>query len=200
MDRKTINAELRKQFYPQLVAEGFARTGDIARRVLDGPVVHVVDVQHMPRRNVFQINLGAHLMRLGDVAGGAKVDIDAMRDYDCVWRGSIHSGFRNSSDAEFAYGRTPEEASESVAFLVSEWRRQADEFFGPLTDYPDGFHATAERMPEHPVHPGHMRTWARVAQLVGDDALARRIAEVALPEVPERATALRDDLQAILDR
>ncbi|GAB2550318.1 DUF4304 domain-containing protein [Leucobacter ruminantium] len=199
MDRKTINAELRRQFYPQLVAEGFTRAGDIARRALVGPVVHVVEVQHLPRRNVFQINLGAHLLALDELSGTTAVAADTVRDYDCAWRGSIFSGFRNSSDAEFAYGSTPEEASESVSFLVSEWRRQADVFFGPLSEYPGGFHRAAKRMPEHPVHPGHMRTWARVAQLVGDGALARRIAEVALPEVPERATALRDDLRAILD-
>ena len=37
-----------------------------------------------------------------------------------------------------------------------------------------------------------------VARLVGDDELARRIAEQALPDVPERATTLRAQLEALL--
>ena len=41
MDRKTVTAQLRSQFYPVLLAEGFSRKGDILRRELDGPVVHV---------------------------------------------------------------------------------------------------------------------------------------------------------------
>lgn len=198
MDRKTITSELRRQFFPLLTAAGFARTGDVLRRELDGPVVHVVEVQHRPRSAVFQIHLGAHLPALGGVAGGDAVPVVSMREYDCAWRGSIVSGFRNSSDAEFAYGRTDAEASESVAFLASEWQRQADAFFGSLSDFPAGFHEQARRSSDGDLHPAQLRTWARVALLVGDRALARRIVDVALPRVTERATALRADLERLL--
>lgn len=198
MDRKTVSRELREQFFPLLVAEGFTRKGDVLRRVLDGPVVHVVDVQHRPRNAVFQVNLGAHLPALGGVAGGDAVAHDAMRDWDCAWRGSIVTGFRNRSDSEFAYGRTAEEAAESVAFLVSEWERQSGAFFGPLSDYPAGFHEAARAAAADDAHhPAHLRTWARVALLVGDADLARGIAAAALPRVSERGTALREDLIAI---
>lgn len=197
MDRKTITSELRRQFFPLLTAAG-ARTGDVLRRELDGPVVHVVEVQHRPRSAVFQINLGAHLPALGGVAGGDAVPVASMREYDCAWRGSIISGFRNASDAEFAYGRTDAEASESVAFLVSEWERQSVAFFGPLSDFPAGFHEQARRSLDGDLHPAQLRTWARVALLVGDRGLARRIVDVALPRVPERATALRADLERLL--
>lgn len=195
MDRKTVNAELRRQFYPLLVEAGFVRKGDVARRTLDHGVVHVAEVQHLPRNNAIQVNVGVHLLALGD----SSIDSDGIREYDCAWRGSILAGFRNASDAAFAYGRSTEEASESIAFLASEWPRQSEAFFGPLSDYPEGFRAAAERSLSLGAHPAHARTWARVAVLLGDGELARRIAAEALPRVSERATSLRDDLQAIAE-
>ncbi len=198
MDRKTVGAQLRKQFFPLLVEAGFTRKGDVLHRELPGPVVHVVDVQHRPRSGVFQVNLGAHLLALGDVAGGTVPPTAQMRDYDCAWRGSIISGFRNSSDSEFAYGSTEDEAAESVAFLASEWQRQSSLFFDPLSSYPDGFHARAEQALDEDLHPAHLRVWANVAVIVGDSELSKRIAAAALPRVTERATALRDSLEALL--
>ncbi|WP_251447814.1 MULTISPECIES: hypothetical protein [unclassified Microbacterium] len=200
MDRKTVNAELRRQFVPLLTGAGFLWKSDVGRRILAGPVIHVVEVQHRPRAAVFQVNLGAHLPALGDVAGGESPADDALREYECAWRGSVVSGFRNASDAEFAYGGTAEEAAESVAFLASEWQRQSERFFGPLTAYPDGFHATARGALEKDLHPAHLLTWARVALLLEDSALAEALATQALPRVPERATSLRDELQRILTR
>lgn len=197
MDRTTINRHLRAQFWPMLTAAGFQRKGDIARRRFDGGVVHVVEIQHRPRSAVFQVNLGVHLLTLDQQTGTSAPDPDALREYDCAWRGSVIAGFRNAQDSEFAYGRTAEEASESVAFLASEWDRQAAAFFGPLTVFPEDFHARARAMITEAPHPAHMRTWARVALLLQDPELAREIARAALPRVAERATALRDDLAAL---
>ncbi|WP_217183750.1 DUF4304 domain-containing protein [Streptomyces sp. AC495_CC817] len=197
MDRKTVTAQLRTQFFPVLAAAGFSRSGDVLRRELAGPVVHVVEVQHRARSGVFQVNLGAHLPALGGVAGGATVAVERMREYDCAWRSSVLSGFRNASDSEFAYGATEEQASESVAFLLSEWERQGPAFFDPLADFPDGFRERARASVSTPLHPAHLLTWAKVADLLGEGDLRRDIVEAALPRVPERATALRDDLLAL---
>ncbi|WP_353111488.1 hypothetical protein [Microbacterium sp.] len=60
MDRKTVNAELRRRFYPLLVAADFVRRGDIARRTLDHGVVHAAEMQHLPRNDAIQVNLGVH--------------------------------------------------------------------------------------------------------------------------------------------
>ncbi|MFJ6533500.1 hypothetical protein [Microbacterium sp. NPDC091662] len=196
MDKQTTTALLRTDFYPVLKAQGFARTGDILRRV-DSPVVHVVEVVHQPRRGVFRVDLGVHLTLLGDVSHHA-IDPAKIRGADCAWRSSIIPGFRNDHDPDFVYGSTPEEASESVAFLVSEWDRQSSAFFGPLTRWPEDFHEAACAAVADPPHPAHLLTWARVAALVGDVDLAHRCAEVALPSVPERATGLRENLEAIL--
>ncbi|WP_182344208.1 hypothetical protein [Comamonas koreensis] len=199
MDRKTTTSELRAQFFPQLVAAGFVRQGDIARRVLDGGVVHVVEVQHRPRSAVFQVNLGAHLLALGDVAGGAMPAPPAMRDHDCAWRGSVIAGFRNAADAEFAYGTSAQEAAESVAFVVSEWQRQSQAFFAPFSAYPASFLAAARlAAQDKDMHPAHLLTWARVAVVLGEALLAQSIAQAALPRVTERATALRANLEGIL--
>ncbi|MGX1932351.1 DUF4304 domain-containing protein [Microbacterium resistens] len=199
MDRTTVNAHLRAQFFPLLAAEGFTRKGDVARRVLDGGVVHVVDLQHQPRRHLFQVNLGAHLLGLGGVAGAEAPEIERFRDHDCAWRGGIVSGFRNADDAEFAWGATDEEARESVAFLVSEWPRQSEAFFRPYAAYPDTFlDAACEALTTLP-HPATMLTWARVARMAGEDDLSRRLASAALPRVPERATSLRASLKRIAE-
>lgn len=197
MDRKTINAQLRAQFFPVLAAEGFSRTGDILRRELDGGVVHVVEIQHRPRSGVFQVGLGAHLVALGDVVGGEPVPVANMRDHDCAWRSSVLSGFRRGSDAEFAYGATAADASESVAFLVSEWPRQSTAFFGGLSDFPEGFLLRAQESVFEGLHPAHLLTWARVADILGEAELRGRIVAAALPRVSERATSLRANLLAL---
>lgn len=197
MDRKTITAQLRAQFFPVLVNEGFTRTGDVLRRELEGGVVHVVEIQHRPRSGVFQVGLGAHLAALGDVAGGAPVPVEKMRDHDCAWRSSVLSGFRRASDAEFAYGATAAEASESVAFAVSEWPRQSAAFFGGLSDFPEGFLRGAQASLSADLHPGHLLTWARVADVLGETELRGRIVAAALPKVSERATSLREHLLAL---
>ncbi|WP_312526166.1 DUF4304 domain-containing protein [Comamonas sp.] len=199
MDRQTTTSELRAQFFPLLLAEGFVRQGDIARRVLDGSVVHIVEIQHRPRSAVFQVNLGAHLLALGDVAGGTLPAPQTMRDHDCAWRGSVIAGFRNAKDAEFAYGASAQDAAESVAFLVSEWQRQSQAFFAPFSDYPASFLAAARQAAQdRERHPAHLLTWARVAALLGEAALAQSIAQATLPRVPERATSLRAKLEAVL--
>lgn len=202
MDKKTVNRELRKQFFPLLNGAGFTRQGDIARRVLPCGVVHVVELQHRTRSSVFQVNLGAHLMALGDVAGGEPPPPQEFRDFDCAWRGSVIAGFRNDSDAEFAYGSTDGEAAESVAFLASEWPRQSAAFFAPFTAFPNTFHdaARAAAVDAEQHHPAHLLTWARVACVLGDFTLGHSLAEAALPRVPERATSLRQNLLAILAR
>ncbi|EPX96714.1 MULTISPECIES: DUF4304 domain-containing protein [Ralstonia] len=202
MDKKAVSRELREQFFPCLTNAGFKRNGDIARRELPGGVVHVVEIQHRARGHVFQVKLGAHLLALGDIAGGELPAPQAFRDFDCAWRGSIISGFRNDSDAEFAYGATEQDATESVAFLVSEWPRQSDAFFAPFAAYPRTFHNAARAVAANAElhHPAHLLTWARVAHILGDSLLERCIAEVALPRVPERAVSLRENLQAIIER
>ena len=192
MNRATVTTELRRQFFPILRAAGFHRKGEVLFRELPGPVAQLVEVQHRPSSGVFRVNLGAHLPALD---GTAAVKL---RESGCAWRSSIVSGFRTKDDSDFAYGGTEADAAESVAFLVSEWDRQSAEFFRPLSDFPAGFHECARESLAEDLHPAHRLTWAKVARLVGDDELARRIAEQALPDVPERATTLRAQLEALL--
>lgn len=197
VDKQTTTALLREHFFPLLKAQGFARNGDVLRRA-DDPVVHVVEVVHQPRRGVFRIDVGVHLTLLGDISGHV-IDPTKIREADCAWRSSIIPGFRNNHDPDFVYGSTAEEAQESVSFLVSEWDRQSSAFFGRLATWPQDFHEAARAAVVDPPHPAHLLTWARVAALAGDLELARRCAEISLPSVPERATGLRADLEAIVN-
>ncbi|WP_435748689.1 DUF4304 domain-containing protein [Microbacterium sp. PMB16] len=196
MDKQTTTALLRTHFYPVLKDQGFVRSGNVLRRFAD-PVVHVVEVVHQPRRGAFRVDLGVHLTLLGDVSRHV-IDPTKIREPDCAWRSSIIPGFRNDHDPDFAYGTTASDAEESVSFLVSEWDRQSTAFFGRLTTWPGDFLDAARAAIETPPHPAHLLTWSRAAALAGDFELARRCAEVALPSVPERATALRADIEAIL--
>lgn len=198
MDRKTITREMRQQFFPLLVDDGFTRTKDTLRRVLPGPVVHVVQVRNFPARAQFRVDLGAHLPALDEREGTAPKALDTLRDIDCVWRGGIVTGFLSPTDTGMSYGTDEHGASEAVAFMASEWKRQSREFFGPLFDFPGGFHRQARRALVAPRHPYAMVLWADVARLVGDDDLSRRIAAAALPLVPDTASGLRARAEALL--
>ena len=97
MDKKFISLLLRNQFYPLLKAQGFTKKADVFWQV-DGEVIRIVDIQHFKKRHCFQINLGIHLIPLGEyVMGctGRRLEFEKMRDYDCAWRGSIISGLVN---------------------------------------------------------------------------------------------------------
>jgi len=195
MDRTTVTRLLRRDFWPVLRAEGFSRRGEVARRA-DGPVVHVVEVVHRPRAGVFRVDLGVHVTLLGDVSG-APVDPATLREPGCAWRAGIVPGLLDGTSTDLIYGSSEEDAAGTVAFLVAEWPRQSAAFFGPLTTWPGQFHDAARAATARGLHPAHLRTHARVAALVGDLRLAREIAQEALPHVPERARALRADLEAV---
>jgi hypothetical protein len=97
MDKKFISLLLRNQFYPLLKAQAFTKKADVFWQV-DGEVIRIVDIQHFKKRHCFQINLGIHLIPLGEyVMGctGRRLEFEKMRDYDCAWRGSIISGLVN---------------------------------------------------------------------------------------------------------
>jgi hypothetical protein len=211
MDKATVTGLLRKRFYPLLKQDGFVRQGDVARRV-SGPVVHVTEVAHSPRRGVFYVRLGAHVTTLGRWASGPTgkpLDASAVREATCAWRASVKTYLANDHSDDWPYCETTEQAVDMVEFLVCEWPRQSVEFFGPLSDWPAGFLALAAQAvddPEHfplpsgyAAHPAHRLTWALTAALAGDPELARRIALAALPSVPLGASDLRDKLALVAD-
>lgn len=130
MDKKFISKQLRTQFYPLLKAQGFTQKADVFWQV-DGEVIRIVDIQHFKKRHCFQINLGIHLISLGEYVMGCTgkgLEIEKMRDYDCAWRGSILSGLINDYDSDWSYTQSAQDAAQMVEFLVSEWDRQSQLF------------------------------------------------------------------------
>ena len=195
LPKKAVEALLERGFYPLLEAEGFQGEGGLFHRA-GGPVVHVVEVRHSPRRQVYQVAMGAHLLPLGEYAmdstGRPAKAPAALRCYDCAWQRNV---IVNDTSDGWAYGNTEEESAEIVGLLAREWPRQSEAFFGRLTRWPEDFYARAQAALSEPAHPIEMRLWARVAALAGDFELTRALAEKALPDVPEYA----DALQAMLE-
>ncbi len=201
MDKKFISKQLQNQFYPLLEAQGFIKKGSVFHQI-DGEIIRIVDIQHSVKRHCFQVNLGIHLIPLGEyVMGctGRNLNIEKMRDYDCAWRSSIISGFLNNQDSDWSYLSTEQDAIENVHFLVSEWDRQSQKFFSELSHWPEDFNHKAKSLCEHPIHPADMATWCAVAGIMGDLNLVKTLAEVALPTVPERATSLKQKLESFIE-
>ncbi|CAM9371859.1 DUF4304 domain-containing protein [Acinetobacter bereziniae] len=200
MDKKFISLLLRNQFYPLLKAQGFTKKADVFWQV-DGEVIRIVDIQHFKKRHCFQINLGIHLIPLGEyVMGctGRRLEFEKMRDYDCAWRGSIISGLVNDYDSDWSYTQSEQDAIQMVEFLVSEWDRQSQLFFGEMAQWPEDFIKKAIQAIKEPIHPSEMCTLCYVSGAAGDLELVKDLAEVALPSVPERATSLKARLEAFL--
>lgn len=198
MDRKTITRHMREQFFPLLVEEGFTRQRDTLRRILDGPVAHVVTVRHFPARKEFRVDLGAHLPALDEPLVMPATNLETITVDSCLWGERIVTGFLHPADTGMAYGTNEEEASEAVAFIASEWKHQSRAFFGPLSNYPEGFLRLARQALVGPHQPGWMVTAAHMARVVGDHDLSLRIAAAALPLIPDERSSLRDEAQMIL--
>ncbi|WP_287911605.1 DUF4304 domain-containing protein [Acinetobacter sp.] len=200
MDKKFISKHLRTQFYPLLKAQGFTQKADVFWQV-DGEVIRIVDIQHFKKRHCFQINLGIHLISLGEYVMGCTgkgLEIEKMHDYDCAWRGSILSGLINDYDSDWSYTQSAQDAAQMVEFLVSEWDRQSQLFFGEMAQWPEDFIKKATLAIQKPVHPSEMCTLCYVSGAAGNLELVKKLAEVALPYVPERATSLKARLESFI--
>lgn len=201
MDKKFISKQLQNQFYPILKAQGFIKKGNVFHQI-DGEIIRIIDIQHSIKRHCFQVNLGIHLIPLGEyVMGctGRNLNIEKMRDYDCAWRSSIIPGFLNDHDSDWSYTSTEQDAIENVHFLVSEWDRQSQNFFAELSHWPEDFIHKANDLCTHPIHPNEMATWCAVAGVIGDLILVKTLAKTALPSVPERATSLKQKLESFIE-
>lgn len=200
MDKKVISKLLQRQFYPILKAQGFIKKGDVFRQV-EGEVVRIIDIQHSIKRHCFQVNLGIHLIPLGEYVmrcTGKALDIEKMRDFDCAWRSSILPYLINDHDNDWSYTSNEQDANEMVQFLVSEWNRQSQNFFNELAHWPEDFLKKAHQACINPLHPAHMCTLCYVAGAAGDLQLVKRLAEIAIDTVPERATSLKERLASFI--
>ncbi|GAB7533244.1 hypothetical protein PS3A_56600 [Pseudomonas sp. 3A(2025)] len=195
MNRSEFFKLLAQKLYPVLRAEGFKGSGQTLRRI-DGPLIHVFNVQGSRGGEQCYLNLGAHLDFL-PAEGGLAVQPQKLEEAHCVFRGRIDS----PAGAAFgwAYGDSEEQAEETIAFIVSEWQRVGRAFFAQHAFYPQSYEALLLReVDADAIHARSALHLARIAAHLGQHERARSLVEIGLARAPERATILKAELAQVL--
>ena len=107
---------------------------------------------------------------------------------------------RTAAGAAFgwAYGPDAASAEENVAFIVSEWARQGHAFFADHDAYPASCERLLRQTDPDDIHPARTLNLARIALHLGDTQRAQAFVRSGLARAPERATSLKEKLQALL--
>jgi hypothetical protein len=195
MNRTTFLRLLEKKLFPVLKAEGFEGTGQTLRRI-DGPVIHVFNVQGASGGKACYLNLGAHLAFL-PTEGGGQVAPEAIEESHCVFRDRMDPPPGEAFG--WAYGTSKEQAEESVEFIVSEWSGPGRAFFAKHGNYPRSFEQMLRETEPNQIHARTALHLARIAVHLGDRERARVLVDAGLACAPERATSLKADLAKVLD-
>lgn len=196
MNRATFLKLLEKKLFPVLAAEGFVAQGQTLRRI-DGPLIHVFNVQGASGGKACYLNLGAHLDFL-PTEGGAPVAPQAIEESHCVFRDRMHPPPGEAFG--WAYGSSRQEAEESVEFIVSEWAGPGRAFFARHGSYPQSFETLLRDTDPQQIHARTALHLARIAVHLGDGERAQALVAAGLARAPERATALKADLEKLLQR
>lgn len=194
MNRTTFLKLLTQHLFPVLKAEGFQGSGQTLRRI-DGPVIHVFNVQGASGGKACYLNLGAHLDFLPP-EGGSPVAPDALEESHCVFRDRLDPP--PGAAFGWAYGTTREQAEENIAFIVSEWEGPGRAFFARHGSYPQGFAQMVRETDPNGIHARTALHLARIAVHLGDRARAQALVDAGLARAPERATALKAELAQVL--
>ncbi|UVH60842.1 DUF4304 domain-containing protein [Variovorax paradoxus] len=194
MNRSTFLKLLTQKLFPVLKAEGFGGAGQTLRRI-DGPLIHVFNVQGASGGKACYLNLGAHLDFL-PTEGGAQVAPDALEESHCVFRDRMEPP--PGAAFGWAYGVTKEQAEENVEFIVSEWAGPGRAFFARHGSYPQSFEQMLRETDPNQIHARTALHLARIAVHLGDRARAQALVDAGLARAPERATSLKADLAKVL--
>ena len=194
MNRATFLRLLEKKLFPVLEAEGFQGAGQTLRRI-DGPVIHVFNVQGASGGKACYLNLGAHLDFLPTEGGGQVAPRDVEESH-CVFRDRMHPPPGEAFG--WAYGASKEEAEESVEFIVSEWSGPGRDFFARHGTYPQRFEQMLRETDPNDIHARTALHLARIAVHLGDRNRAQALVDAGLARAPERATSLKADLAQVL--
>jgi len=194
MNRTVFLKLLAQKLHPVLKAEGFEGTGQTLRRI-DGPMIHVFNVQGASGGKKCYLNLGAHLDFL-PTEGGGSVAPDATEESHCVFRDRLEPPPAHGSD--WAYGQTKEEAEANVDLIVREWAGAGRAFFARYGSYPQSFEQLLREADPKQIHPRNGLHLARIAVHLGDRERARVLVDEALARAPERAASLKADLAEVL--
>ncbi|WP_163841275.1 DUF4304 domain-containing protein [Pseudoxanthomonas sacheonensis] len=196
MEHKAFLSRLTKRIYPILRADGFKGSGSTLRRI-NGPVIHVFNIQSVSSENCYYLNMAAHLAFLLD-EGGFEVVAEKIDAPACIFRGRIEPP--TGSATGWGYGTNESEVDETIGFIVSEWESVGRSFFQRYAEYPSSFvKLIADTRPED-INARNALHLARIALELGDSARAFEMASAGLSGCPERAITLKTDLNTILQR
>jgi hypothetical protein len=194
MNRDYYFREVCAKLYPILRAEGFRGSGATLRRI-QLPVIHVFNFQASSGGECCYINLGCHLNFL-PTEGGGVCDPKKIAESSCAFRERVDPPA--GSAFGWQYGASESAAKDSVAALVEYWRCYGRPFFERHTKFPDDFMVLVEKAVVNQPHPIDGLKFARLALRLDRSDLALALASQAVPHVPERATDLRDELDAFI--
>ncbi len=194
MNRTTFLKLLGQKLFPVLRAQGFQGSGQTLRRI-DGPVIHLFNVQGASGGKACYLNLGAHLAFL-PTEGGGTVAPDALEESHCVFRDRMEPP--PGAAFGWAYGATKEQAEENVEFIVSEWEGPGRAFFARYGQYPQSFEQLLRETDPAQTHARTALHRARIAVHRGARARAQALVDAGLAGAPERATSLKADLAQVL--
>ena len=191
MDLPTFQKALATHLYPVLRREGFKGSGATLRRI-DGPLVHVFNVQGSKGGSHGYLNLGVQLDFLDSAPPRT---LDKVLEYECAFRERLHS---TPDRGDWDYGASAADCEAAAHAAVTAWETRGRPWFARLSRWPADFAARVGTFDPHEAHAAHGLLMARIARQLGDTARARAIAEAALARTPERASGLRADLGQLL--
>jgi hypothetical protein len=194
MNRTYFLRTLAKHFYPTLRAAGFVGSGSTLRRI-NGPVVHVFNVQGSVYGRVFFINLGATLTFL-DVHGLNDATVKTARESQCILRHRLSS--RGDPRREWQYGATATAAELEVDDVGAAWEVEGKKWFSQYTSYPEDFRTLIFAPTVLQSHPEQLLFLAKIAIHLDEQAKAHALLREALARCPEAAPGLRKDLVQLL--
>ncbi|MCA9176166.1 MAG: DUF4304 domain-containing protein [Planctomycetales bacterium] len=194
MNRAAFTKAISKRLYPILRSEGFRGSGNTLRRV-NGPVIHVFNVQGSSGGASCYLNLGAHLTFLR-TPGGREPDSQQLKEYECVFRDRFEPPA--GSGVGWSYGDNDEELNETISFICDHWPIYGHDFFNQFAEYPRQFEALVEDVDETVAHPIQLATLSQIASQLGKQTRAEALALEALSRCPEQATELRDKLNRLI--
>lgn len=199
IDRKAYLKELNKKFIPLLRESEFKGSGATFRR-LNGPVVHVFNVQGSSGRGGCYINLGAHLLLLED-SHGDKKDPIKIDEASCLFRTRFEPDEKQFEvNGLWPYGGSEREMDLSISHMVVKWKREGQSFFEKYQDYPDSFMAVVRDIDPKEAHPGRLADFVELAIILNEYDRAQIFIGEALERCPERATGLLSRLQVQKNR
>ena len=193
MAQHPFRRELSRRILPVLRADGFHGSGTTFRRI-EGPVIHVFNIQGSTAGGRCYLNLGAHLDFLPS-EGGGEVLPDKIEECQCAFRDRIDPP---AGAYGWDYLDQPETIAERIQLVLEEWRLQGGTFFDRYRSFPKSFESLLAKTDPQKVHPAEGRTFVRIALRLGDRKRARDFAQTALTKASERATILRSDLEHLL--